>query len=79
MLGLAATTARQGTTLWSSRHCGDGEVWRYELELGVGRSQLVRVGCVGPEQVFRRTEKNNGVILRQQTPLSYPSQKNSAK
>ena len=36
-LGLAATTARQGATLRSSRH--GGEVWRYELELGDGRSQ----------------------------------------
>jgi hypothetical protein len=37
-LGLVVTTARQGAMPWSSRH--GGEVWRYEMELGVGRSQI---------------------------------------
>ena len=51
-LGLAATTARQGATLRSSRH--GGEVWRYEeLELGVGSGASF-------EQVFGRAEKNTG-------------------
>ena len=33
----------------------------------------MRVGCVGPEQVFRRTEKNTGVILRQPSSLARSS------
>ena len=31
------------------------------------------------EQVFWRAEKNTGVILRPQTPLSYPSKKKQRK
>jgi hypothetical protein len=31
------------------------------------------------EQVFWRAEKNTGVILRSQTPLSYPSQKKTVQ
>jgi hypothetical protein len=31
------------------------------------------------EQVFWRAEKNTRVILRPQTPLSYPSQKNTVQ
>jgi hypothetical protein len=31
------------------------------------------------EQVFWHAARNTGLILRPQTPLSYPSQKNSAK
>jgi hypothetical protein len=30
-------------------------------------------------QVFWRAEKNTGVILRPQTPLSYPSQKKTVQ
>ena len=74
-----ATTARQGATLRSSRHCGDarGLVIYYEFEWEVGRSQI-RIRS-DSEQVFGRAEKNTRVILRSQTPLSYPSQKKTVQ
>ena len=41
MLGLAMTTAHQGATLWSLRHCGDARgLVIYEFEWEVGRSQI---------------------------------------
>jgi hypothetical protein len=74
-----ATTARQGATLRSSRHCGDarGLVIYYEFEWEVGRSQI-RIRS-DSEQVFGRAEKNTRVILRPQTTLSYSSQKKQCK
>jgi hypothetical protein len=46
----------------------------------VGRSQSDQnQSRASFEQVFWRAEKNTGVILRPQTPLSYPSQKKQRK
>jgi hypothetical protein len=67
-LGLAAMTARQCATLWSSGHGGD--VWRKE-EVSTCESQEVS------EMLL--LSKNPREILRPQTPLSYPSKKKTAQ
>jgi len=78
-LGLAATTARQGATLRSSRHGGRGlEI--YQLELRVGRSSDQNQSRASFEQVFWRAAKNSRVNSKTTNSSKLPiSKKNSAK
>ena len=66
-LGLMETTACQGAMLWSLRHGGGEERSGIGLEWGVGRASKFWARFLAPA-------KKNSVILRPQTPLSYPSQ-----